>query len=103
MAYAELLDELMRQIVKRCAPEKVFLFGSYAKGVIRKGSDIDLCIVVDTRDARKLKQDLQLSLDLETALDIVIYTPSVWTEQVGDPASFAHQIASKGVLLYGGQ
>ena len=100
---AESMAELTRQIVARCRPAKIYLFGSHAKGLVRPSSDIDLCLVVQTDDARKLNQDLQLNLDVDASLDFVIYTPAAWDKHVGDPGSFAYQIQSKGVLLYGGQ
>lgn len=101
MAYEEQIAKLTRQIVEKYAPEKIFLFGSYAKGVIRKNSDIDLCIVKDTDNIRELKRDLQLSLDVEIPVDIMVYTPASWSEHSRDCTSFAYQIQTRGVLLYG--
>ena len=103
MLDAESMAELTRQIVARCRPAKIYLFGSYAKGLVRSSSDIDLCLVVETDDARRLKQELQLNLDVDAPLDFLVYTLAAWDKHVGDPGSFAYQIQSKGVLLHGGQ
>ena len=40
----EELREIQEQIVKLCAPEKILLFGSRAKGTATARSDIDLCL-----------------------------------------------------------
>lgn len=44
------IDSLKQQILGRYAPRKHLLFGSCAKGVYRKKSDIDLCVVVTMKD-----------------------------------------------------
>ncbi len=96
MSHRERVQEVVRQVVEKCAPDRVLLFGSCAKGVLRKGSDIDLCIVKDTENVREFKRDLQLSLESETPVDIVVYSPGDWAELTRDRSSFAYQIQTKG-------
>ena len=44
----DLLDELVARIVAAVQPERIILFGSWARGDARKDSDIDLFVEVET-------------------------------------------------------
>ena len=48
MISTEQLDDIIDRIVERCKPEKIILFGSYARGDARQDSDIDLLVVAET-------------------------------------------------------
>jgi len=41
----ERIEEMVRRIVRRFAPEKIILFGSHARGTAGPDSDVDLLIV----------------------------------------------------------
>lgn len=99
--YYDQVEDLKKQIVSKFAPEKIYLFGSGAKGVIRKNSDIDLCIIKDIAEPKQFKIDLQLNLNSEIPFDIIVYTPGNWLKNSNDMTSFAYQIKTKGVKLYG--
>ncbi len=43
----ELLDYIIKKIVDAIQPEKIILFGSFARGDYNKNSDIDLFIIKD--------------------------------------------------------
>jgi len=71
-----LLNTIIRQIVALVAPRRIILFGSAARGEMRKGSDIDLMVVLSDRAAKK-KSVRILYTSLETAglpFDIVPVT-----------------------------
>ena len=101
MTHTEQIESLKQQIVWKYAPDKIFLFGSCAKGMIRQSSDIDLCIVKDTPNIREFKRELQLNLESDISMDIIVYTPKKWRKYSEDSASFAYLIKSTGVQLYG--
>jgi predicted nucleotidyltransferase len=44
----DIVNEIVQRIVERFDPEKIILFGSYARGEAREDSDIDLLIVAET-------------------------------------------------------
>jgi predicted nucleotidyltransferase len=101
MTHTEQIESLKQQIVSQYAPDKIYLFGTCAKGIIRQNSDIDLCIVKDTPDIREFKRELQLNLESEIPVDYIVYTPENWLKHSEDSTSFAYLIKSKGVQLYG--
>ncbi|MBL7074674.1 nucleotidyltransferase domain-containing protein [candidate division KSB1 bacterium] len=43
----ELIQYIVQKIVRAINPEKIILFGSYAKGDYRESSDLDLFIIKD--------------------------------------------------------
>jgi len=96
-----MLDNITEQIVTQYSPNKIMLFGSQAKGRATAKSDIDLCVVVDTQNKRRLIADMYYTLESEKPVDILIYTPNEWEECVDDTTSFAYKIKEEGVALYG--
>lgn len=96
-------ENLLEQITDNFEPEKIILFGSYAKGSSTSKSDIDLCIVMHTDDKRKTTTELYYKVEHSLPIDFLLYTPNEWNECISDSTSFAHKINSEGVLLYARQ
>ena len=94
-------ESIKEQIVDKYAPDKILLFGSRAKGAAAPASDIDLCVVVNTANKRRLIADMYYAVESEMPIDILVYTPDEWEMCVNDTTSFAHKISREGVALYG--
>ena len=43
----QVIHEIIRRLTEELAPQKIILFGSYAKGQAHEDSDIDLLIIAD--------------------------------------------------------
>lgn len=99
--YDNEIEKIKKQIIDKYHPADIILFGSCAKGLIRKGSDIDLCIVMDTSDKRQTVRDMLLEVDYDIDLDIVVYTPLEWSKYKDDNATMAGVIHRTGVSLVG--
>lgn len=100
MFYPE-IDSIKQQILNKFCPENLYLFGSYARGLARKNSDIDICVIIDSDDKRKLREKILLEVESEKDIDVVIYTPKEWMRYKDDPSKFCYLIAQKGVSLIG--
>ena len=50
----ELINYVVEKIVKEIQPEKIILFGSYARGDFRQGSDLDLFIIKDGKESSRM-------------------------------------------------
>ena len=96
-----MLENITEQIINQYAPNKILLFGSQAKGVATHKSDIDLCVVVNTPNKRRLLADMYYTIDTERPVDILLYTPNEWEACINDTTSFAYKIQTEGVALYG--
>lgn len=55
------LDPIFQDIIKKSKANLILLFGSYAKGLAKKDSDID--VYIDTT-YQKVKEDVQMAYDL---------------------------------------
>jgi predicted nucleotidyltransferase len=70
-------------IVEIAHPLLVILFGSYAEGRAREDSDLDLLVVVDTPERRKLGGRLEVALlDVlgDREFDLLVRTPAEWED-----------------------
>jgi len=75
-------ETLLEQIKDNFVPEKVILFGSYAKSHATPKSDIDICVVMDTDNKRKTTTELYYTIDHPLPIDFLLYTPTEWNECV---------------------
>ena len=90
-------------IVKEFNPAKIILFGSCARKCITRNSDIDICMVKNVQDKRKLRQDvINLLCDkVDFDIDLVIFSTQEWERKSSDLNTFAGLIKSKGEQIYG--
>ena len=99
----EAIQEIKEKIVNHFQPEKIILFGSYAFGCPKKGSDLDLLIVKES-DSPRHKRSIpirRLFRGYMIPMDILVYTPSELKRYEDVKGSFAHRVLSKGRILYG--
>lgn len=95
------IEKIKNEIVEKFHPQKIILFGSCAKGLTTKKSDIDICVVAETDNKRKLVQNILLQVNYNVDLDVVIYTPEEWGKYKEDASCFANIISKTGVILFG--
>lgn len=71
------IQQVAKQIVKEFQPESVVLFGSWAWGTPHQDSDVDLCVIKETRDTRALARKIDGAIfPRPFPLDLVVYSPS---------------------------
>ena len=89
-----------RQIVERFQPEKVILFGSYAKGEQREGSDVDLLVVMPAWN--EISKACRICCELEAPfdLDLIVRTPERLNRGLRDADWFLREIVETGKVLY---
>ena len=73
----EVVDEIVRRIVERFAPEKVILFGSHARGEAGRDSDVDLLVVMPFAGSKRKKTvEVRLAVrGMGVAKDVFLVTP----------------------------
>lgn len=98
------MDEIERirdEIVARCKPEKIILFGT--KHSVSSGSlrEITLCVVVDSPDKAALERQLYMDINSDISFNVLVYTTDEWNRHLSDEQSYAHRIMEKGTVIYG--
>jgi len=99
----ELIDYIIEKIVREIQPEKIILYGSYARGDFHKNSDIDLFIIKDSEESSSMirrRVDALLTGRL-FAVDIRVRKPAEveWNFRAQNPFYLYH-IFKDGRILY---
>ena len=97
-----LRDEAVERILAVGAPERIVLFGSYARGDSQRDSDLDRLIIEqsDLPRYRRAPRYLRALLGLFPSNDIVVWTPAevgAWSEV---PNAFITTALRDGRVLY---
>jgi len=96
------IDTLIRRIVARIQPQKVMIFGSYAKGTATIKSDLDVFVIKDTMLPMAIRaEDLKPMLSQTLIpVDVRIYTPDEVEEYGGEPFSFVNSVLRTGKTVF---
>ncbi len=97
-----LIDELVRRIVDRFAPEKVILFGSHGRGEADPDSDVDLLVVMPFTGPRREKViDVRMALrGVGIAKDVFLMTPEEFERRRDVVGTIAWPAAHEGTVLH---
>ena len=95
--------DLVRILVENVKPEKVILFGSYAKGNPSADSDLDIAIIKDSSlPAYKRSIEIRRHLrGLKFPIDLFVFTKEEFKSWEKVRPSLIHDIIETGKLLYG--
>jgi uncharacterized protein len=95
------IQNLVEQISVHFHPQKIILFGSYAYGIPRPESDVDLLVVMDTQ-LSELEQAAVIcrTIPYRFGLDLLVYTPQRLAQRLEWGDSFLKEIVRRGVILY---
>ena len=95
------IEYIKNQLIKKYNPIDIILFGSCARGRVTRSSDVDICIILETKDKRKIVRDILIDVEYKVDLDVVVYTPQEWQDNKDDQSTFAGIINRTGVSLVG--
>ncbi len=99
----KLLKEVVKRIVNATNPIKIILFGSYAYGMPRKGSDLDILVIADNSIPSRYEVSVKVYSALRgihTPKDVVVAVPNQIEDWKKVPQAFITTIVNKGRLLY---
>jgi len=88
-------------IAQEYQPEKIILFGSYATGNPTPDSDVDLLIILDTKESTwELSVKISLMLKHSYPMDIIVRTPQDIAKRLRHGDFFIMDIMENGKVLY---
>ena len=97
------LDEIVRRLVAAYQPERMYLFGSHARGDAGPDSDFDLLVIVpDDAEPRRRRSRLAYEVLRGTgvAADVIVWTRDYFDRRRAVPASLPAEIEREGRLLH---
>jgi predicted nucleotidyltransferase len=97
------LAEAIQRLVRAFAPERIYLFGSKARGDAGPDSDYDFLVVVrdDTPpERRRSRLAYQALRGTRLAADVLVWTRQGFESRLHVPASLPATIAREGKLVY---
>jgi len=96
------IEDMVRRIVERFAPQKVILFGSYARGAASSDSDVDLLVVMPVAGSKRRQAteiDMALS-DRWLPLDLIVVTPEEFIAGKDVIGHILYPAVREGKVLY---
>jgi predicted nucleotidyltransferase len=99
----ELINYIVEKIVREIQPEKIILFGSYARGDFGEDSDLDLFIIKNSEESSRIvrrKVD-HLLWGRRFSVDIIVRKSEEveWNFRARNPF-YLHHIFKDGKILY---
>ena len=95
------LDDIIRRVVEVAEPERVILFGSAVRGEMNRHSDVDLLVVKDAPDLRRLTAKVYRRLyGVGAAVDIVMVTPQDVERYKDSHALIIKPALREGTVMY---
>jgi predicted nucleotidyltransferase len=100
-----LLTEIAHKVVQAFHPKNIILFGSYAYGKPTFDSDLDLLIVMESRDrpAERIRKVSDLFDPRPLPMDFIVLTPSEVRHRLSGFDPFLEEVIEKGQMLYGSE
>ena len=96
------IEHVAQRLARAANAEQVILFGSYARGDAREGSDVDLMIIAES-DLPRFKRSRELySLfrPYPFAMDLLVCTPEEIERGKQSLVSFVSTVLQEGKVLY---
>ncbi|ULA64747.1 MAG: Nucleotidyltransferase domain-containing protein [Nitrospira sp.] len=97
------IERMVQRLVAGLSPERIYLFGSRARGEAGPDSDYDLLVVVRTSTLPRYRRDqaaFEALLGVGVAKDVLVLTHDEFERQRTVVCSLPATVEREGVLLY---
>lgn len=98
-----LLSEIVRRNAVAYCPEKIYLFGSVARGDADADSDYELIVLVPDDAPESLRSSdpaYRAVADLDRSGDFLVWTHGAFEKRLHIPSSLPAAVLREGVVLY---
>lgn len=99
----ELINYIVKKIIREIQPEKIILFGSYARGEFSEDSDLDIFIIKDSKESSQaIRRKVESLLwGRRFPMDLIVRKPEEveWNFRVKNPFYLEH-IFKDGKVVY---
>jgi predicted nucleotidyltransferase len=94
------IRKYVRQVVEKFRPDKVILFGSHAYGSPDADSDVDLLVVMPTKNEMSQSIRIRQALWAPFPMDLIVYRPETLAKWLAWEDPYLTEILDKGIVLY---
>ncbi|MDD3925507.1 MAG: nucleotidyltransferase domain-containing protein [bacterium] len=97
------LAEIVKKLVDAYKPERIYLFGSHARGETGPDSDYDLMVVVRQSDLplyRRAQQAFRVLRGMDASKGVIVLTEEEFTCKQAVVTSLPATVKREGKLLY---
>ena len=98
-----ILQDVVKRLVDAYHPNKIYLFGSRARGSASSASDYDLLLVVSEEADRKLKmagKAYEALWGIKVPVDVVVWTDNEFNKRLHLSNSLPAVVTREGTLLH---
>jgi predicted nucleotidyltransferase len=88
-----------RQVAERFHPDKIILFGSYAYGTPHADSDVDILVIMPTRNEIDQAFKIRCEVPARFPMDLIVCKPQQVKWRLEERESFLTEIVAKGQIL----
>jgi len=102
MIYSQDLQRIVERIVALYDPDKIYLFGSYAKENMTENSDLDFIVVKPSNLPRPMRgRDVVAILaEVPVDIDMIFVTPEELKIELYEKYSFISTVLPTAIMLY---
>lgn len=102
MTCRAILSEVVRRIINVAHPDEILLFGSAARGQLRRDSDLDLLVIKDdVEDVREEARDIYAQLfGVPVPIDIIVASHDDVERARREPWTFLGNVMREAKCLY---
>ena len=97
------VEKIVQRLVSALSPERIYLFGSHARGDAGPDSDYDFLVVVRTSTLPRYRRDqaaFEALLGVGVAKDVLVLTHDEFERQRTVVCSLPATVEREGMLLY---
>jgi predicted nucleotidyltransferase len=91
---------LADRIVQEISPQRIILFGSYAKGNPRPDSDVDLLVITDRPEGNDASLKLRRKVEYSFPLDLLVCDSGRLAHRIKAGDFFLQEAVQFGKILY---
>ncbi len=92
-----------QRLTEALGPDRIYLFGSYARGEAGPDSDLDFLVVVPRSTKSRYQRAVEARgfvRDIVVPKDIIVLTRTEWEREIKAPCSLSSTVLREGIALH---